>query len=75
MLPARAWELIAGSIAFYVLNLKIFKSKIKFVSDICILLLILSSLLISDAYRWPSSYTLIPVFLTFLIIINNANNS
>lgn len=75
MLPARAWELIAGSIAFYVLNLKIFKSKIKFVSDISILLLILSSLLISDAYRWPSSYTLIPVFLTFLIIINNANNS
>ena len=75
MLPARAWELIAGSIAFYVLNLKIFKSKIKFVSDICILLLILSSLFISDAYRWPSSYTLIPVFLTFLIIINNANNS
>lgn len=75
MLPARAWELIAGSIAFYVLNLKIFKSKIKFISDICILLLILSSLLISDAYRWPSSYTLIPVFLTFLIIINNANHS
>lgn len=75
MLPARAWELIAGSLAFYVLNLKIFKSKIKFVSDISILLLILSSLLISDAYRWPSSYTLIPVFLTFLIIINNANNS
>jgi peptidoglycan/LPS O-acetylase OafA/YrhL len=75
MLPARAWELIAGSIAFYLFNLKVFRSNIKFLSDICILLLILSSLLISDAYRWPSSYTLIPVFLTFIIILNNAKNS
>jgi len=75
MLPARAWELVAGSVAFYLLSLKILRNKIKFLSDICILLLITSSLLINDAYTWPSSYTLIPVSLTFIIILNNANNS
>ena len=75
MLPARAWELVAGSVVFYLLSLKIFRNNIKFLSDICILLLIASSLLINDAYTWPSSYTLIPVSLTFIIILNNANNS
>tara|TARA_Y100000385_G_scaffold244689_1_gene262944 strand:+ start:276 stop:2213 length:1938 start_codon:yes stop_codon:yes gene_type:complete len=75
MLPARAWELVAGSVAFYFLSLKIFKNNIKFLSDLCILLLITSSLLINDAYTWPSCYTLIPVFLTFIIILNNASNS
>tara|TARA_X000000368_G_C23052034_1_gene721902 strand:+ start:86 stop:2008 length:1923 start_codon:yes stop_codon:yes gene_type:complete len=71
MLPARAWELIAGSIIFFIFKNKEIKNGSSIYSSFGILCLIILSLIIDDSFDWPGIYTLFTVLATCLIILNN----
>ena len=75
MLPARAWELIAGSIIFFVFKNKEIKNGSSLYSSFGILCLIILSLIIDDSFDWPGIYTLLTVLATSLIILNNNQNN
>ena len=67
LLPARAWEMMFGGIAFlYPLNSRYISKKT--CEIIGVLLIFLSFFYITDENSWPSYLTLFPVLGTFLII-------
>ncbi|HHW7242969.1 acyltransferase [Escherichia coli] len=73
LLPYRAWELLVGSIASYIINyhaIKIIKlrDKIGIISLISFVALVLSLILVNDSFAHPSYVTIIPVASTLMII-------
>ena len=74
LLPARAWELMFGGIAFlYPVSLE--NSHKKALELTGITLIILSYFFISSEYAWPGYLALFPVVGTYLVIISNQQNS
>ena len=71
MLPARAWELIAGSIVFYIFKVKKIENGLPVYSALGIISLVILSITIDDSVDWPGIYTLFTVLATSLIILNN----
>ena len=75
MLPARAWELIAGSIIFFIFKNNKIKSGLSIYSSLGVISLIILSLVVDDSFDWPGTYTLLTVLATSLIILNNNQNN
>jgi Predicted acyltransferases len=75
MLPARAWELIAGSIIFFIFKNKEIKNGLSIYSLLGVISLIVLSLIVDDSFDWPGIYTLLTVLATSLIILNNNQNN
>ena len=75
MLPARAWELIAGSIIFFIFKNKEIKNGLSIYSSLGVISLIVLSLIVDDSFDWPGTYTLLTVLATSLIILNNNQNN
>lgn len=75
MIPTRAWEMLLGGIAFlYGNKTKTISQKFKvFIVVGAYILILLSVVLITDLTPWPSIYTVIPVFSTFIILWLNVN--
>lgn len=77
LLPTRAWELLAGGIAYQLsyLNLKKARFSLNFISPVCYGLIILCFVFIDDEMTWPGVFTIFPVVLTMLVIMANYNDS
>lgn len=74
MIYTRAWEMLFGGLAF-LYPLKEIGSKSRgFLSLICLAGLVVSFLWLNDNTPWPGSLALIPVFLTYSIILLNGEN-
>lgn len=72
-LQSRGWELMLGGIAYlYPLN-KLSVNLKKVLTYSGYFLLLISIVVLSSKYNWPSIYTLIPVLGTFLVIIASTN--
>ncbi|MEY1029088.1 acyltransferase family protein [Providencia stuartii] len=70
---SRAWEMIAGGLAYLYCRESIsnkYKNKLIY---FCLVVIVASSILITDAISWPGIFTLIPVFATMVIIIVNGD--
>ncbi|AEX22416.1 acyltransferase family protein [Vibrio sp. EJY3] len=74
LLPTRAWEMMAGGVAFlYPWNISGSKKKL---AEILGLLLILASyIFISSEVPWPGHFALVPVLGAYLIIVANHQSS
>lgn len=79
MLPARAWELLAGGLtAFYLQNRKIENENIlvnNILSILGLLIICFSIFFYNEATPTPSRYTLLPVSGTVLVIIFSNSHS
>lgn len=73
-LPTRAWELLAGSLAFFY-PLTLNKKQANTAAFFLISILISCLFLLSDEVIWPSFLTLIPVAATAIFIALNINLS
>jgi len=73
LLPTRAWELLAGSIAALIIRSKGIQQS-NFISLIGLFAIIVSLLTFDKATRTPSAHTLIPVLGTNLIILYGGHN-
>jgi peptidoglycan/LPS O-acetylase OafA/YrhL len=72
-LPFRAWEMMLGGTAFlYEGQFKIHLKKQ--ISIFCYILLVLCLVFLSNDMVWPGIYTLLPVSLTFILLIANIND-
>lgn len=75
LFPTRAWEMLAGGVAYlYPLKLST-KSQKKTLEWVGIFLIIIASVFLSEDYPWPGYLGLIPVIGTFLIIQADRTNS
>ncbi|MDH5229689.1 MAG: acyltransferase [Gammaproteobacteria bacterium] len=72
--PTRAWELLVGSLAAFILFKKTIKPNSIF-SSLGVLLIIISIFVYDDGAPWPSMYSLAPVLGTMLIILYTGKNS
>jgi len=74
LLPARAWEMMVGGLAYlYPLELK--KKRKKLVEWLGLILILGSYLFFSKDYSWPGSFAIFPVLGSFLIIQAHNNDS
>jgi peptidoglycan/LPS O-acetylase OafA/YrhL len=72
-LPSRAWEMMFGGIAFLLEdNFKSFKYR-KYVAYLGYFMLLAGLVFLDERLRWPGSFTMLPVFGTFIIITSNYN--
>lgn len=72
-LQSRGWELMLGGIAYlYPLNKLAINLK-KVLTYFGYFLLLISIVVLSSKYNWPSVYTLIPVLGVFFVIIASTN--
>lgn len=74
LLPARAWELLLGGVAFLYPLVMQNKNK-KRIELLGVSLIILGYFLITNETIWPGYMALIPVIGTYLIIVSNRQNS
>jgi peptidoglycan/LPS O-acetylase OafA/YrhL len=77
MLPARAWEMMVGGVAFLFSNYKkninpILENILLFAS---ITTIVFISFIVNDTYIWPSFITTIPVICTFIVLFLNTQNN
>ena len=71
----RAWELLAGSlVSIYKFNHKALKGN-DFLSIIGFFFIIISIIFFSENLQYPSIFTILPVFGTAMIILNNNKES
>lgn len=73
-LSSRAWEMMAGGIAF-LYPLALSRSNARMAGYFGLLLIILSAFLLNQQITWPALYTLIPVVGTWLVITANQQKS
>lgn len=74
LLPARAWEMMVGGIAFlYPLSLS--KKASKSCELLGFSLIIISFFIYSNSTPWPGHFALLPVIGSYLIIISNQQSS
>jgi len=73
-LPTRAWEMLAGGIA-YLYPIRLNKKNKSYVEFIGLSFILLSYTLISEDDMWPGYLSLLPVLGTFLILQSQNNNS
>lgn len=74
LLPARAWEMMVGGVAYlFPFDFKE-KTKIK-LETLGVALILISCAFISEDYLWPGYLALVPVLGAFLIIHTNRNSS
>ncbi|PMJ92847.1 acyltransferase [Vibrio sp. 10N.261.55.A7] len=74
LLPTRAWEMMAGGVAFiYPWSISKLKRRITEVLGIC--LITLSFVFVSSDSSWPGYLALLPVIGTYLVIISNQQSS
>ena len=72
LLPARTWELLIGGCALFIEKKLVFRNTILLTS--LYLVILLSSVFLSDKLLWPGIFTLFPVLATFGIIVLNQND-
>lgn len=73
LLPARAWEMCLGGVAFlYPLNMQGFKQKTT--ATLGWAAILSACLFFNDSLLWPGYYALLPVLGTFLVIQANVQN-
>lgn len=76
LLPTRAWELVAGGLAFiFSRNLHLPKKLSSVLFFIGCGLLVIAMLFLSKSYAWPSGWAIFPVLGTVFIIIASQQNS
>jgi len=74
LIPTRAWEMMAGGIAYlYKFNLS--KKQSKYTEWVGLILIVLSYAFLSDKNTWPGMLAMIPVLGALMIIVANNNNS
>lgn len=74
LLPARAWEMLAGSLIFlYPVSLS--KKMSKLIEIIGFFLIFSSVFLFSENIRWPGYLAIIPVVGTILVIVSSQQSS
>lgn len=71
-LPFRAWEMMLGGTAFLCEG-KVQLQYKKQISIVCYILLGLCVLFLNNTMIWPGPFTLLPVLLTFTLLITNIN--
>ena len=72
LLPARAWEMLAGAVACLVETKAAFKKRWLSVSGYGLILL--SVFFLESSLSWPGLFTLLPVAGTFLVIVSNSGD-
>lgn len=76
LLPARAWEMLAGGLVFFAASKTINSQKINFFAEVLGFgLIVLSVYFFSSNTIWPSYHALLPVLGTALILLANNQNS
>ncbi len=74
LLPTRAWEMLAGGLAFlFPFSFKVKEGRA--VEILGIILVISSYLLIDEQTIWPGYMALLPVFGTYLVILSSSHTS
>lgn len=74
LIPARAWEMLIGGLAFlYPLSLS--ENKKKNIGFLGLTLIVISFFFISSSDPWPGYLSLIPVIGTYFVIISNQQSS
>lgn len=74
LLPTRAWEMLAGGLAFlFPFSFKVREGRA--VEILGIILVISSYLLIDEQTIWPGYMALLPVFGTYLVILSSSHTS
>ncbi|WP_116869798.1 acyltransferase family protein [Vibrio splendidus] len=71
-LASRAWEMLAGGIAFFI-QVSGTQKKLKLYQSLGFALIILSYLLIDKTMAWPSELSLFPVIGTMLVLISKVD--
>lgn len=74
MLPARAWEMLFGGIAFFAEGKIVNKLWQKAFSLLGYILILCCFIMIKESMLWPGIYTLIPILGAFLVIVANYSN-
>lgn len=74
LLPTRGWEMTLGGLAYFS-RIKISELKLRFLSNIGLVLILVSYLIISEDNVWPGYLAFIPAFGTFLILFGNSDLS
>jgi peptidoglycan/LPS O-acetylase OafA/YrhL len=69
-LPTRAWEMLMGSIAFYILSSRDIVNN-KILHCLGLALILVSMFIIDETFNWPGWAALIPTVGTFLVLISN----
>ena len=64
----RIWEFLVGYLAVFIPTAQISKSLHQWLSTLGLMLIIVAAFYVNDGHPYPSVYTLLPVFGTFLII-------
>ncbi|WP_345948135.1 acyltransferase family protein [Mucilaginibacter sp. PAMB04274] len=74
LFPARAWEMLAGGVAYYLeAKLRTF-GKRKLLAGIGYLIILLCYFFFHDKLAWPGPFTIVPVAATVLVIAANVND-
>ena len=74
VLPTRAWEMLAGGLAF-IFPVALSKAKCKVLEIIGLLLIVVSYITISEETPWPGYMAFLPVFGAYLVILSNTESS
>lgn len=74
LLPARAWEMMIGGVA-YLYPFKLTENKKRIFEYVGLSLIALAYIFISKENSWPGYLSFIPVFGAFLLIQSQRNNS
>ncbi|RSM21608.1 hypothetical protein C5B78_22460 [Aeromonas salmonicida] len=76
LLPARAWELLAGvGIWLFMQGKTLSKKSAIFLELLGFSLIVLSVYIFNASYAWPSIYALLPISGALCVIVANRNNS
>lgn len=74
MFPARAWEMLAGSLVYlYPIRMSLFLKK--YTERVGLVMLLIGLLLVTERTAWPGIMAILPVFGTALILISSREDS